>query len=573
MNKLLITIAMLTSCVMSATAGEIHVDKNKSLEEALFQAREWRRLNAPEATGGIHIYLGDNTYRLNKPLLIRPEDSGTSASPTIIHGGTISGAVSIKNWKKEGKLWVADAPRTGNKIIYSRQLWVNGHKALRAQQFAAGKMERMIDFNVAEKTITIPNPKEDLSKETQLEMMVHQRWAIAILRVKEMKRVGKNTVVSFHEPESQLEFAHPWPQPVINGEKGNSSFCLMNAKVFLNEPGEWYQDYPSGKIYYYPLAGESIQKTTAEMPHLEQLICMAGTEERPVTDIHFEGTTFCYAGWQRPSYEGHVTLQGGFRMLDAYKLQTPGLFHKAALENQAWIARPEAAISAVHAERLSFKKCIFTHLAATGIDLEGFVNNSDVEGCGFKDIGGTAIMVGYFGEQGFETHIPYLGKNICDNITIKGNRIVDATNEDWGAVGIAAGYVSNINIVQNEVFDVNYSGICVGWGWTALKSGMHDNRIEGNYVHCYAKQLYDAGGIYTLSNQPGSFIINNRIEAPTKAPYATNDRGFCIYFDEATDGFTVEHNQMPTESFGYNQPGPAMIIRNNGPQVKVKSEK
>ena len=564
---------MLTSCVMSAVAGEIHVDKNKSLEEALFQAREWRRLNAPEATGGIHIYLGDNTYRLNKPLLLRPEDSGTAASPTIIHGGTISGAVSIKNWKKEGKLWVADAPMAGNKIIYSRQLWVNGHKALRAQQFAAGKMERMIDFNVADKTITIPTPKEDLSKETQLEMMVHQRWAIAILRVKEMKKVGKNTVVSFHEPESQLEFAHPWPQPVINGEKGNSSFCLMNAKVFLNEPGEWYQDYPSGKIYYYPLAGESIQKTTAEMPHLEQLIYMAGTEERPVTDIHFEGTTFCYAGWQRPSYGGHVTLQGGFRMLDAYKLQTPGLFHKAALENQAWIARPEAAISAVHAERLLFKKCIFTHLAATGIDLEGFVNNSNVEGSGFYDIGGTAIMVGYFGEQGFETHIPYLGKNICDNITIKENRVKDATNEDWGAVGIAAGYVSNINIVQNEVCDVNYSGICVGWGWTALKSGMHDNRIEGNYVHRYAKQLYDAGGIYTLSNQPGSFIINNRIEAPTKAPYATNDRGFCIYFDEATDGFTVEHNQMPTESFGYNQPGPAMIIRNNGPQVKVKSEK
>ena len=573
MNKLLITIAMLTSCVMSAVAGEIHVDKNKSLEEALFQAREWRRLNAPEATGGIHIYLGDNTYRLNKPLLLRPEDSGTAASPTIIHGGTISGAVSIKNWKKEGKLWVADAPRTGNKIIYSRQLWVNGHKALRSQQFAAGKMERMIDFNVADKTITIPTPKEDLSKETQLEMMVHQRWAIAILRVKEMKRVGKNTVVSFHEPESQLEFAHPWPQPVINGEKGNSSFCLMNAKVFLNEPGEWYQDYPSGKIYYYPLAGESIQKTTAEIPHLEQLIYMAGTEERPVTDIHFEGTTFCYAGWQRPSYEGHVTLQGGFRMLDAYKLQTPGLFHKAALENQAWIARPEAAISAVHAERLQFNKCSFTHLAATGVDLEGYVNNSIIQGNRFEDIGGTAIMVGYFGEQGFETHIPYLGKNICDNITIKENRVKDATNEDWGAVGIAAGYVSNINIVQNEVCDVNYSGICVGWGWTALKSGMHDNRIEGNYVHRYAKQLYDAGGIYTLSNQPGSFIINNRIEAPTKAPYATNDRGFCIYFDEATDGYTVENNWMPTESFGYNQPGPAMIIRNNGPQVKVKSEK
>ncbi len=568
MNKLIVIIAMLTSCMVSASAGEIHVDKNKSLEEALFQAREWRRLNAPEATGGIHIYLGDNTYRLSKPLLIRPEDSGTPASPTIIHGGIISGAVSVSGWKKEGKLWVAEAPLSGNKIIYSRQLWVNGRKALRAQQFAAGKMERMVDFNVKDKTITIPTPKEDLSKENQLEMMVHQRWAIAILRVKEMKKVGGNTVVRFHEPESQLEFAHPWPQPVIGEEKGNSSFCLMNAKAFLNEPGEWYQDYPSGKIYYYPLKGEDMTRAQVEIPHLEQLVKIAGTEERPVTDIHFEGTTFSYAGWQRPSYEGHVTLQGGFRMLDAYKLQEPGLFHKAGLENQAWIARPESAVSAVYAERLSFKKCSFIHLAATSLDMEGFVNNSTIEGSLFQDIGGTAIMTGYFGEQGFETHIPYLGKNICDNITIKGNKIIDATNEDWGAVGIAAGYVSHINIVQNEVSDVNYSGICVGWGWTALKSGMHDNRIEGNFVHRYAKQLYDTGGIYTLSNQPNSFIINNRIEPPTKAPYATNDRAFCIYFDEATDGFTVEHNQMPAESFGYNQPGPAMIIRNNGPEVK-----
>ena len=232
MNKLIVIIAMLTS-VITANAGEIRVNKNTSLEEALFQAREWRRLNAPEATGGIHIYLDNNTYRLNKTLLIRPEDSGTSASPTIIHGGTITGAVSVKNWKKEGKLWVADAPMVGNKIIYSRQLWVNGRKALRAQQFAAGKMERMIDFNVQEKTITIPTPNENLSDANQLEMLVHQRWAIAILRVKEMKKVGGNTVVRFHEPESQLEFAHPWPQPVIDGEKGNSSFCLMNAKVLV----------------------------------------------------------------------------------------------------------------------------------------------------------------------------------------------------------------------------------------------------------------------------------------------------------------------------------------------------
>ena len=109
--------------------------------------------------------------------------------------------------------------------------------------------------------------------------------------------------------------------------------------------------------------------------------------------------------------------------------------------------------------------------------------------------------------------------------------------------------------------NVNYSGICVGWGWTAKESGMRDNRITGNYVHGYAKMLYDAGGLYTLSNQPGSVISGNRLSLPADAPYATNSRAFCVYFDEATDGFTVEGNDMPKPLFGYNRPGPALIVK------------
>ena len=71
-------------------------------------------------------------------------------------------------------------------------------------------MERMIDFNTADRTITVPAPAVDLSAARQLEMFVHQRWAIAILRVKDMVIDGNsNAVVSFHDPESRLEFDHP----------------------------------------------------------------------------------------------------------------------------------------------------------------------------------------------------------------------------------------------------------------------------------------------------------------------------------------------------------------------------
>ena len=212
----------------------------------------------------------------------------------------------------------------------------------------------------------------------------------------------------------------------------------------------------------------------------------------------------------------------------------------------------------------------FSTWQPTGVDYERAVSASIVENCHFTDIGGTALLVGTFPDEGFETHVPYTPfheQELCTGITIRNNLIEEVTNEDWGGVGIGAGYVKNIHIIHNEVCHVNYSGICVGWGWTLLESGMRGNRIEANYVHHFARRLYDAGGLYTLSNQPGSVMRNNRIEHLIDAPYATNDRAFYIYFDEATDGYTVENNWCPSERFDFNRPGPHNVWKKNGPQV------
>lgn len=573
---------------MSATNGRDSNDGTggsplQTVAQAMRQAREWRRLNRPEAAGGINIILESGIYRQDKPLFVRPEDSGTAESPTVVRsmaGGraVISGGRAVTGWTQgcsdsrvqaalRGKIWVAEAPRTGNRILYTRQMWVNGSKALRATQFGDGVMERMTGFNASERTITIPTPRTDLHGAGQLEMTVHQRWAIAILRVKEMRDTGDgHTVVSFHEPESKLEFEHPWPQPVIGGERGNSSFCLGNALELVDKPGEWYQDYPSGRIYYYPREGEDMATASVEVPALETIMEVSGTRERQVSNIRFENVAFEHAAWIRPSHEGHVTLQGGFRLLDAYKLHEPGLPEKAELENQAWIARPEAAVTVRFAGGIDFRGCTFSHLGATGLDFIQTVKASHVDRCTFSDIGGTAIQAGTFPDGGFETHVPYIpavAEDICSGIVISNNLITDATNEDWGCVGIGAGYVRDIYIVQNEISHVNYSGICVGWGWTARESGMCRNRIRDNYVHDYARQLYDAGGVYTLSNQPESEITGNRITAPHNAPYATNFRGFCIYFDEATDGFTVDGNMCDNGEFGYNRPGPKLTVGKN----------
>lgn len=587
----------------SLFAGEIYVslqgnDKNPGTKEAPFntlnraikQAREWRRLNCPEVAGGIYIRLEEGVYAQRNSLFLRPEDSGTPDSPTVICAvdgahPVISGGVAVTGWKRgcnhpavpeklKQKIWSAEAPLIGNRRVETRQMWVNGHKVQRAAQFPDGGLERMIDFNPEEQTITIPvsqsvNP-ERLQNAGQLEMIVHQRWAIAILRVKSIDAKDGQAVVRFHEPESHLEFAHPWPQPVIGGEKGNSSFCLTNALELLDQPGEWFQEYPSGTIYYYPQAGENMETAEVIIPALETLVTIDGTLSRPVKHIQFNGITFAHTSWMRPSFQGHVTLQGGFPLLDAYKLQEPGLPEKAELENQAWITRPETAIRVRGAEHIDFKHCTFRHLSSTGLDYEWAVTASSVEDCQFTDIGGTALLVGAFPDGGFETHIPFIPadvRELCSHITIRNNFISNVTNEDWGCVGIGAGYVRNMDISHNEVCHLNYSGICVGWGWTSLESGMCNNRIEANYVHHFARRLYDAGGLYTLSNQPGSVMRNNRIEHLIEAPYATNDRAFYIYLDEATDGYTMENNWCPAERFDSNRPGKKNVWKNNGPQV------
>ena len=521
--KQILTVLLLfvTTC---SHAGEIIVREGQSIHEALRQAREWRRTQDPRCQGGITITLQEGRYYMSEPLFLRPEDSGTKESPLVIRG------IGEKHTSV-----ICGDPRQKHRQIWPLKEQDDGLPKNRHDDGLPTKgMERMISFNKEKRTITIPTPPDSVlrdfvSKNTAestsrppLEMVVHQRWAIAILRVKDIRVLNDSvTEVSFMEPESRLEFEHPWPQPVIGGERGNSSFLL---------------------------------RTTEQRDGIEQLVIVDGANY-----VRFEGLTFKHTCWNRPLHKGHVTLQGGFPLVDAYKLkENPGLPWDSGLENQAWVERPVSAVTVRNAHHIDFYSVLFESLAATALDFVDNVSDCVVQKCTFGNIGGTAIMGGSFAESPREVHRPYtdLAKR-CQRLTIKENFVVDAANEDWGAVGIALGYVRHCTISKNHVFFLSYSGICVGWGWTPLNTGMEHNCIEGNNVSNYARHLYDAGGIYTLSNQPGSVISGNKISAPYPAPYATNYRGFRIYLDARTDGFTLENNKT-TAVDGF--PGNAPVV-------------
>ncbi|MBQ5654199.1 MAG: right-handed parallel beta-helix repeat-containing protein, partial [Alistipes sp.] len=152
---------------------------------ALKLAREWRRTPDPRTEGGITIHFEAGRYTLDRALYLRPEDSGTKLSPTTLRAAEgaegkvfIVGSLPLKNWTREGNLWVTDAPKEHGRPIYARQLWGFGGKIHRANLFGEGKMERMIAFDKESRTITIPKPTlEGLDKAEGVEMLVHQRWA------------------------------------------------------------------------------------------------------------------------------------------------------------------------------------------------------------------------------------------------------------------------------------------------------------------------------------------------------------------------------------------------------------
>lgn len=592
--------SLLTSAAFSANADNIHISVSPgglSPEYALRQAREMRRLHKVGENDTVYIDMADGVYRLEETLFIRPEDSGTTTSPTIFrarHKGkaVLSGGMQVQMQPCNELLgWWTYKPVVGQQTLNVRQLWHRDVKVPHASLVPLDSMVTMIDFRKDRREIVIPRSAfepildviasarmgfddDDLRAERlkeqelrNLEMIVHQRWAIAILRVKDFVVEGETVRLTFHDPESRLEFEHPWPQPVINEDRGDgklrtSSFNLLGG-FSLVQPSTWYQDNNTGSIYYFPSEQESQTQDASwrkfTIPVLHQLVEISGSLERPVHDVMFQGIAFQHAAWTRPSEKGHVTLQGGMYLLDAYKLDIPGLPEKAYLENQAWIERPEAAITVRGGRHIDFLDCEFSHLGATGLDYVWADSACVVRNCHFSDIGGTALALGAFPDRGFETHVPFRPVNmqeLCSDFLIEGNLIENATNEDWGCVGIGAGYVADVTICDNELRELNYSGICVGWGWTPLNSGMRNNHIVRNRVHHFAKMLYDAGGIYTLSYQPGSSIEENVLTDIYPPRYATNLRGFYIYLDEATDGFMIRNNICTDLLFGDNRPGP-----------------
>ena len=327
---------------------------------ALRKARDLRRTNSPAVQEGVHIVLKGGIYPLTTPLTIRPEDSGTATSLTIIQAAPgeqpiISGGAPITNWRKleakpfpdcldarKGNVWVAEAPKFNGHVLEFRQLWVKDQKAVRARTPNGDTCEPPLPPGIPNrKRLHFPPPLVASLKAPRLIPLrpVADRTGAATTMgdrqppPERFRRAACSACrslvapaadqigLTFQQPESKLEFEHPWPQPILP-PKGGGAFYLVNSLDFLDEPGEWYEEMPGGPHLLLAATRRRYdQRCRRSLPALETLVQVTRHARTPVSFVSFKGIGFAHTAWMRPSEQGHVPLQAGMAMTESYKLR------------------------------------------------------------------------------------------------------------------------------------------------------------------------------------------------------------------------------------------------------------
>ncbi len=167
---------------------------------------------------------------------------------------------------------------------------------------------------------------------------------------------------------------------------------------------------------------------------------------------------------------------------------------------------------------------------SVGLSMPFGVENCEIKGNRIYDTSSSGINIGEADHQN-----PIDIGIIPTNVRIS-NNIISGTAIEYGACpAIACYYADGMYIENNELFDLQYSGLSLGWGWHtgenyAREYIVKNNRIWGDRLSCT-----DGGPIYTLGNIPGSVIERNFLAIkPSKGAHGFiyHDSGSCNFYSK-----------------------------------------
>ena len=492
----------------------------------------------------ITVYIRKGTYSLTQPLAFNESDSGQPGAKVRWQGypgesAVISGGRSLTGWTAVGD----GSYKASAQGLNFRQLYINGKRAIRARNPNLGSGSDY--FRLRGPILNDPNnPYSAYNKTDKLigvgcaditgvpkgaEQIIQRSWNEARVRLMASTCYGDFAWVAHQSPDRDILFANADDSTSYS----NQYYHWEGAKAFLDSPGEWFLDNNADTVYYRPLSGESITQATA--PVLETLLELKGLNRAydgpssPVHDLEFAGLVFQDTGWTFPDTQGYQGVQAGIIQFS----QGGQTVNSTTQRNPT-----TSAVKLSFTQDVLFEGNQFQHMGGDAINL--FLGNlrTNLNANTISDVSGNCITV-----EGGIINSGADSEKVVDN-TISNNRISRCAQDYYGSVGIAGYFVNGLKIVHNEISDMPFSGISLGWGHTTSKTNLQDNLISQNNIHDVMKLLNDGGGIYTISYQPGTVIEKNWIHNIERSVWAHVYPIAGIYLDNGSSGINVRDNVL-----------------------------
>jgi hypothetical protein len=533
--------------------------------------RAQQAVRAANCDHDVVVQLSSGEYALTQPLRFASQDGGCNGHTVTWQSGAgahpvLSGAMAVVGWRlwnRAESIYVADVP-PGTK---TRQLWVNGKLA----PLASIEIERK-DYTFTREGMT---PKTGAPTHGELADAKHlelRATGFFTERISPVERVDHGKLVMRQPAWDNNLWGWDTIEKPFHPELAH--LYLVNARDLLTRPGQWYLDQDEHKLYLKIGANEEISKFDVKLPRLAVLVSIGGSLDEPVHDLAFRGIRFSYTTWLGPSSEeGYASQQSGSYLAgrataypaDPIASCAQGCATFESMRNE-WLQMP-ASVQVSAAERITFDHDVFAHLGQYAL---GIGNDADamLSGVGlatsdvtvtanvFTDCAGGAILAG--GVQR-DAHHPHDLRQVNRQLILRNNLIRSVSKDYHDNSAILSTYVEGAVILHNEIADVPYDAIDIGYGWGMHDAGgnpnyrvrMHgydwkqnlvyqtptthrDVVVAGNRIHD-AKKLFDDGGaIYNLSASPGTLITENYI--------FDNYGKIALYLDEGSRYITVRRN-------------------------------